>query len=92
VVAGFAIAGGSHPARETGGDYFDFIPLPDGSLGIAVGDASGHGIGAALGVVRAHRGDVPGEIIAALLRAARAFSPEAPTDDMTAVVIKVGSN
>jgi PAS domain S-box-containing protein len=48
VVAGFVIAGGSHPAQETGGDYFDFIPLPDGSLGIAVGDASGHGIGAAL--------------------------------------------
>jgi serine phosphatase RsbU (regulator of sigma subunit)/DNA-binding NarL/FixJ family response regulator len=47
-LAGFDIGGASHPAQETGGDYLDFIPLPDGSLGIAVGDASGHGIGAAL--------------------------------------------
>lgn len=48
VIPGFAIAGLSHPAQETGGDYFDFIPQADGSLGIAIGDASGHGIGAAL--------------------------------------------
>jgi sigma-B regulation protein RsbU (phosphoserine phosphatase) len=45
---GFAIGGASLPAHETGGDYLDFIPLSDGSLGIAIGDASGHGIGAAL--------------------------------------------
>jgi serine phosphatase RsbU (regulator of sigma subunit) len=47
-LAGFAIGAASQPAQETGGDYFDFIPLPDGSLAIAVGDASGHGIGAAM--------------------------------------------
>jgi PAS domain S-box-containing protein len=47
-LAGFAIAGASHPAQETGGDYYDFIPMPDGHQGIALGDASGHGIGAAL--------------------------------------------
>jgi sigma-B regulation protein RsbU (phosphoserine phosphatase) len=48
VLAGFDIGGASCPAQETGGDFFDFIVVPDGSLGIAVGDASGHGIGAAL--------------------------------------------
>jgi serine phosphatase RsbU (regulator of sigma subunit) len=48
VLAGFDIAGASHPAHETGGDYFDFFPLAGGGLGIAVGDASGHGVGAAL--------------------------------------------
>jgi serine phosphatase RsbU (regulator of sigma subunit) len=47
-LAGFAIAGASQPSQETGGDYFDFIPMADGNWGIAVGDASGHGIGAAL--------------------------------------------
>jgi PAS domain S-box-containing protein len=47
-LAGFTIAGACHPAQETGGDYYDFIPMSDGQLGIAVGDASGHGIGAAL--------------------------------------------
>jgi PAS domain S-box-containing protein len=45
---GFAIAGATHPTQETGGDYYDFIPMSDGRWGIAVGDASGHGIGAAL--------------------------------------------
>jgi PAS domain S-box-containing protein len=48
VLPGFAIAGASDPTQETGGDYFDFIPLADGQWGIAVGDASGHGIGPAL--------------------------------------------
>jgi PAS domain S-box-containing protein len=46
--AGFALGGVSHPAKETGGDYLDFFPLSDGSLGLAIGDASGHGLGAAL--------------------------------------------
>jgi sigma-B regulation protein RsbU (phosphoserine phosphatase) len=31
-----------------GGDYFDFFAMSDGRLGMAIGDASGHGIGAAL--------------------------------------------
>lgn len=48
VVGGFDIAGVSLPAQETGGDYFDYFPMPNGDLGIAIGDASGHGIAAAL--------------------------------------------
>jgi PAS domain S-box-containing protein len=47
-LAGYDIAGASFPADATGGDLFDFIPLPDGSLAVAVGDASGHGFGPAL--------------------------------------------
>jgi PAS domain S-box-containing protein len=47
-LSGFDIAGVTHPADETGGDYYDFIQLPDGRLGIAIGDVSGHGISAAL--------------------------------------------
>src|SRR5262249_55542555 len=47
-LAGFDLAGVSSPAQETGGDYFDFIPMAQDSWGIAVGDVSGHGIGAAL--------------------------------------------
>jgi sigma-B regulation protein RsbU (phosphoserine phosphatase) len=47
-VAGLDYCGRCQPAREVGGDYYDFLPLPDGKLGIAVGDISGKGIGAAL--------------------------------------------
>jgi PAS domain S-box-containing protein len=48
VVAGFDIGASAHPADETGGDYFDFIPMIDGSLVIAVADAKGHGFSSAL--------------------------------------------
>jgi PAS domain S-box-containing protein len=46
--AGFDIGASAHPADETGGDYFDFIPMADGSLVIAIADAKGHGFGSAL--------------------------------------------
>ena len=42
------IAGFNRPCDETGGDYFDFIRMPDRRLGVVIGDVSGHGIGAAL--------------------------------------------
>ena len=48
VVAGYDIGAAAYPAYETGGDYFDFISAPDGSLVIAVGDVEGHGFGSAL--------------------------------------------
>jgi len=47
-VPGFDLAGAGYPAYETSGDYFDFIPLPNNRLGIAVGDVEGHGFGSAL--------------------------------------------
>lgn len=53
-LAGFDIAGASHPSAMAGGDLFDFVPWGDGSLGLAVGDASGHGIAAALVMASAH--------------------------------------
>ena len=33
---------------ESGGDYYDFIPIGDAELGIAIADVSGHGVGAGL--------------------------------------------
>jgi PAS domain S-box-containing protein len=45
---GFDISGRSFPAEAIGGDYYDFVPMLDGSLGIAIGDVSGHGVGPAL--------------------------------------------
>lgn len=45
---GYEIAHSYRTANEIGGDYYDFLPLDDGRLVLAVGDASGHGIGAGL--------------------------------------------
>ena len=36
------------PAKFVGGDYFDYVPLPDGKLAILLGDVSGKGISASL--------------------------------------------
>ncbi|NUM41701.1 MAG: SpoIIE family protein phosphatase, partial [Leptospiraceae bacterium] len=47
-LAGFDIAGNSYPAEETGGDYFDFIQMLDNTIGLVVGDVSGHGLGPSL--------------------------------------------
>lgn len=45
---GFDLAGLSMPADSTGGDYYDYLPMVNGDLGIVVGDVTGHGLGAAL--------------------------------------------
>jgi PAS domain S-box-containing protein len=52
-IPGFDIAGKTYSAIETCGDYFDFISMKDGSIGIVIGDVCGHGIGAALIMVQA---------------------------------------
>ncbi|MCM2257155.1 MAG: SpoIIE family protein phosphatase [Vicinamibacteria bacterium] len=47
-VPGLDLAGHCRPARGVGGDYYDFLSLDDGRIGIAIGDISGKGIPAAL--------------------------------------------
>ncbi len=47
-VPGLEAGGATHPADETGGDYLDFLAMPGGRLGVAVGDVSRHGLGSAL--------------------------------------------
>jgi serine phosphatase RsbU (regulator of sigma subunit) len=42
------VKGVSIPAREVGGDFFNYFMLPDGQLAMLVGDVSGKGVGAAL--------------------------------------------
>jgi serine phosphatase RsbU (regulator of sigma subunit)/DNA-binding GntR family transcriptional regulator len=42
------------PAYCVGGDYYDFLPLKNGHWGIAIGDVSGKGIGAALMMASLH--------------------------------------
>ncbi len=47
-LAGWEISPRYRPAREVGGDFFDFLELGDGRLGLVVGDATGKGVPAAL--------------------------------------------
>jgi serine phosphatase RsbU (regulator of sigma subunit)/predicted ester cyclase len=70
---GWQIAPHYQPAREVGGDFYDFILLEDSRVGLVIGDVSGKGVPAAvlmastLSVVRAvaQRGaSVPGQVLA----------------------------
>ncbi|MCA1561671.1 MAG: SpoIIE family protein phosphatase [Acidobacteria bacterium] len=47
-VAGLTITALCVPAREVGGDYYDFFPLGNGRLGVLIADVSGKGTSAAL--------------------------------------------
>jgi steroid delta-isomerase-like uncharacterized protein len=69
---GWQIAAYYGPAREVGGDFYDFLELEDGRLGLVVGDATGKGMPAALmmattrGMLRAvvQSLESPGEVLA----------------------------
>lgn len=47
-VDGYRFVFSYRSANTVGGDYYEFLPLPDGRVALAVGDASGHGIAAAM--------------------------------------------
>ena len=44
----FIVDGYSHPAKEVGGDFFDYYMIDDDNLAIVIGDASGKGVPAAI--------------------------------------------
>ena len=48
VVAGYDVAGLNVPTWDIGGDYFDYLSLPGGRLGLVIADVSGKGVPAAL--------------------------------------------
>src|SRR5918999_90466 len=68
---GWEISPYYQPAREVGGDFYDFFELDDGHLGIVVGDATGKGVPAALVMASARSmlravaqaSDAPGEAL-----------------------------
>lgn len=54
VLDGWRLAAYWKPAREVGGDFYEFIRLPDGRLGIAIADVSDKGVPAALVMANTH--------------------------------------
>ena len=74
VEGAFVIEGSQRAAAEVGGDYYDYFPLPDGRIGLAVADVSGKGLAGCLimsmlcALLRADRGVAgsPAALLAAL--------------------------
>ena len=72
------------PAREVGGDFYDFLALPNRHLGLVVGDATGKGVPAALVMAAARSmlralaqsSDSPGEV---LVRVNDVLCPDIPS-------------
>ena len=48
VLSGFDIAGAHESSREVGGDYYEFMPLPEDRWGVVIADVVGKGIAAAM--------------------------------------------
>jgi serine phosphatase RsbU (regulator of sigma subunit)/predicted ester cyclase len=81
---GWQIAPYFQPAREVGGDFYEFFELDDGRLALVVGDATGKGVPAALvmtatcaflGGVATASGASPGEVLARVNEAVLARIP-----------------
>ena len=47
-ISGFEMSGWNQPAEQTGGDYYDWQVLPNGTMVAELADVTGHGIGPAL--------------------------------------------
>jgi serine phosphatase RsbU (regulator of sigma subunit)/CHASE1-domain containing sensor protein/anti-sigma regulatory factor (Ser/Thr protein kinase) len=84
LLEGWKIAYHYQPAREVGGDFYDFLRLDDGRVGLVIGDVSGKGIAAALvmantqSVLRAvaRRGNIaPGRVLAEANEVLYAYIP-----------------
>ena len=72
---GWEISPYYQPAREVGGDFYDFLELKDGLLGMVVGDATGKGVPAALVMASAR----------SMLRAVAQASDYSPGDVLSRV-------
>jgi PAS domain S-box-containing protein len=53
-IAGLDIAGALYAAEFAAGDYFDYLSMPGGALGVVIGDVAGHGFGPALVMASTH--------------------------------------
>jgi len=83
-VEGFDIAGYSVPAKEVGGDFFDYLRLEDGKFGIALADVSGKAMKGAMAAImtngmlhaEAHLHDSPAKLLSHLNARLRSRIPK----------------
>jgi sigma-B regulation protein RsbU (phosphoserine phosphatase) len=90
-IAGLDYFGRCRTALGVGGDYYDFLALPDGKLGVALGDVSGKGIAAALTMASLQaslRADAmrAGNDIAGLITRVNSMLYDASTEDRYATL------
>jgi serine phosphatase RsbU (regulator of sigma subunit)/anti-sigma regulatory factor (Ser/Thr protein kinase) len=91
---GWEIAAYYQPARAVGGDFYDFIYLPDGRLGLVVGDVTDKGVPAALvmattrAILRgaAAQTDSPGQV---LERANELLVPDIPRNMFVTCLVAI---
>jgi len=72
---GFEISAMSLPAKHVGGDYYDFLKLPDGRVALAIADVSGKG--------------VPAAILTATTRSYLQSETQHPSDSITETVARI---
>jgi serine phosphatase RsbU (regulator of sigma subunit) len=82
---GWRLAAYYRPARAIGGDFYDFLELPDGQVALVAGDVTDKGIPAALVMTTTHsifRGDAPGLVSpsAVLEQANNRLYPDIPAN------------
>ena len=84
-VPGVALAGHNAACRTVGGDYYDFIPYPDGKVAIALGDVSGKAMPAALLMTSLHArvrvlAEDPPHVAEMMMRLNRATAANCPSN------------
>ena len=99
-VDGFEICGLNIPAKQVSGDYFDYIPVTEEQVGVAIADVSGKGIPASLIMAMCRsvlRSQAPGNLSAAdvLRKVNRQLFPDIKEDmfiSMAYLLLSKGSN
>ena len=92
-IAGWEIEAYYQSARAVGGDFYDFIPLRDGRMGLVIGDVTDKGVPAALVMATtrttlramATRPDDPGEV---LCQGQRVPRPRDPAGDVRHLLLR----